>query len=182
MSDRRGLRRILTAAWHDAIGSAYTQRWINSERGLQVYFCARLFHYLTEAKLKRTVFVEPRVEFKDGTRRHPDLVICNRDQVVAVVELKYSPRGKPSPEKDFNTLVRVSRVLSQVSVTNERYRGPTKPRQYGIAANAVLCWAAVSKEVSVPLPKVNARLLGARLLHLEALAHADRGPTVLPHQ
>ena len=180
MHRRPGLRRILNNAWHNAIGEAYTQRWINSERGLQVYFCREIFRCLADANLRRTVFIEPRVEFSDGTRRHPDIVICNRDKVVAVVELKYGPRGTPSPEKDFNTLLRISRVQSKVSVVNERYRGPTKPKQYGIAANAVLCWAAVSKESSVALPKVNAKRLGTQLLHLQALAHANHAPTILP--
>ena len=181
MSARLRLRGVLASAWRSTIADAYVKRRINSERGLQVYFCAQLLSQFTDNRMKRALFVEPRVNIPGSKLRLPDIVICNRDRVVAVVELKCRPRGMPSPAKDFTTLVSLSKAGQRVNISNERYHGPAKSRSYEIAADAVLCWAVICKERSVPLPARNAARLGSQLLLLQALTHSNAAPTITVH-
>lgn len=107
--------------------------------------------------------------FKDGARRSPDLLICATRQIIGVVEFKYTPRTKPSTEKDFGTLARIGDSADDVVVSNERFRGEGIPRHYSVAADAVLCWAAVHAAATMHLPSKALARLGDRFLCLEAV-------------
>lgn len=180
MSNRNLVRQALVKAWHKTIASAYVDRLINSERSLQAYFGAELIREFKDQRTSRTIMIEPRLRFEDGSSRLPDLVICNRDKAIAIVELKYGPRGTPSPGKDLKTLVTIHKESHVVTLENQRYLGPTKSKTFWIAKDAVMCWAVVCKEEPIPLPPAEAARLGSRLMHLQALTHANKSPTILP--
>jgi hypothetical protein len=93
---RRLLRAHLAAAWRQTIEQPYREQLINSERGLQVFFCSALMEAFKEDGVRRRLFVEPRLSVgARETRRYPDIVICNQRSVIGVVELKYLPKGRP---------------------------------------------------------------------------------------
>ena len=105
---RNLLRTQLAKAWQKTIKSQYQKQLINSERGLQkIYFCSALLDIFRNnplTKNKRRIFVEPRLSIGNDIR-YPDLVICNNNRIIGVVELKYLPRAKkPSYDKDRGTL------------------------------------------------------------------------------
>ncbi len=105
MGRRSLLRRHLYAAWERTIRDHYQRQQINSERGLQVFFCAALLSEFHAAKVQRRIFVEPGLKTARGFGGpKPDVLICNRNKIIGVVELKYLPRAKAKVAKDLQTL------------------------------------------------------------------------------
>jgi hypothetical protein len=143
MANRRRLKDQLRRAWLSTIERPYHDMLINSERGLQVYFCVELLKAFERDGVQRRLFIEPRIKLSSGERRFPDLVICNKRRVIGVVEIKYLPRAIPNCDKDFETLVRIGESNNGIVISNARYRGPRQPKKYSVADDAVLCWAAV---------------------------------------
>lgn len=171
MSSRSLLRSQLRSAWRRTIGSAYSDRLINSERGLQVHFCINLLEEFKTSRVRRHLFVEPIVVFPDGTKRYPDLVICNGRRAIGVIEFKYKPRARPAVGKDINTLHRLATLGKPLVLANDRFQGLTEAREYSFAPDAVLCWAAVYTGGLVTLPARALSSLGSRFLRLDAITH-----------
>ena len=176
MAKRQLLLGQLERAWDEMLSDAYATRLINSERGLQVHFCAALLKQFSEKAVERKVFIEPKIEFDDGKNRHPDIVICNRDRIIGVVELKYKPRGRPAVDKDINTLLRICRAKGALTLANERYLGPSKPKKYVLAADAVLCWAGIYTGTRLDLPPVSIEEMGDRFKRLDGLTSKSANP------
>lgn len=167
------LREQLAEAWRLTIRGPYADQLVNSERGLQVHFCIELLQVFPKDFVARRLFVEPTLVFEDGVRRSPDLLICNSNDVVGVVEFKYSPRALPTKstiEKDLDTLGRIGSAGSELKVSNERYRGEGDAKRYTIATDAVLCWAGVHSSPSTTMPMGGSYDFGSRFLCLEALS------------
>jgi hypothetical protein len=147
MTQRKPLQKQLQDAWTRTIEHAYNERLINSERGLQVYFCKFLLDIWKEElpESHRRLFIEPSIKIKNQEIRYPDLLICNTNEIIGAVELKYTPRAQPDTNKDSDTLqsINFAAEISSVSVNNERYRGKAESKIYPIAKDVVLCWAAV---------------------------------------
>ena len=175
MQKRNILRNQLISAWERTLTVAYPHRLINSERGLQAHFCAELLREFGQNST-RSLFVEPCITFEDGKKRHPDLVICNRDRIIGVVELKYRPNGRPDPSKDIETLFRFAESPALLSLSNERYRGPTKPKAYPLAPDAILCWAGIYKGAPMPLLTDKISKLGRSILRLDATTSKSSNP------
>ncbi len=174
MANRPKLRAHLSEAWGDTL-KAYEERLINSEHALQVHFCIALAKRF-EAGPDRRIFVEPKVKFSDAYC-FPDLLIAGRDRIIAVVELKYTPRGKPSLEKDFGTLARFCDGDHEVMIINERYRGPAKAKSYPIADDAFLCWGAIYSGLNpLQLPVDQVEKMGKRFVRLDGRTMSDAGP------
>lgn len=167
---RRGfLRKHLKAAWNQTISGPYSDALINSERGLQVHFCVKLLGLLEGQQ--RRLFIEPTLTFQSGEKRSPDLVICNSRRIIGVVEFKYTPRTLPSYAKDFDTLARLARSAEgEITLSNERFRGPRKIEHYNVASDAVLCWAAVHCDKAFEVPQLHLKEVGDRYLELRAIA------------
>jgi hypothetical protein len=143
MSYRSLLRDQLNTAWQETVNSAYPDQLINSERGLQFYFCQQLLLQFQGDKNRR-IFVEPRFKRDGSTPISPDVVICNARDIIGIVELKYGPRAKPTYTKDLDTLCWFAENNIVVTVSNNRYLGAgSTPKEYNLAADAVLCWAGV---------------------------------------
>ena len=169
LPSRSLLRGQIRRAWRRTINSGYSERLVNSERGLQVHFCIALLEEFRASKVIRRLFVEPTILFGDSTKRSPDLVICNSRQVIGVVEFKYVPRARPTVEKDMNTLLRLGSADRGIGIANDRFRGVGEVRHYTVASDAVLCWAGVYAGKLLALPPRTVLKLGGRFMRLDAL-------------
>lgn len=159
------------------IRDAYDDQLINSERGMQVHFCVQLMKIFEDRKLPRRLFIEPTLTFDGKVLRSPDLLICDSGKVIGAIEFKYTPRQKSAFNKDLETLRLLSEVGGKtVTVANERYRGSGHAKQYSIAEDAVLSWAAIHVQDECPLPDENDLTTNARFLCLEARTRADASP------
>jgi hypothetical protein len=171
----------LYAAWKGTIRAHYQRQQINSERGLQVFFCAALLSEFDAADLQRRIFVEPGLKTAKGSGPKPDVMICNRDRIIGVVELKYQPRAKPKVAKDLQTLEWIASQGKHISIGNERFLGKVEDeRQYWLAADAVLCWAGVHRgSPGWQLePRVSSRLK-PRFMELHAVTAVGENPEIV---
>lgn len=174
MSPRKLLRTQLSKAWQKTIKNQYQKLLINSERGLQVYFCSALlaiFRGNPLTKNKRRIFVEPRLSVT-GKNDHfyPDIVICDDNWIIGVVELKYLPRGllnfEKHVKKDIKTLEWIAKHPAKINISNDRFLGPSDGiRPYSLAEDAVLCWGGVyrgneEKDISEHTANLSSRFLG----------------------
>jgi hypothetical protein len=189
MTQRGLLRNQLKAAWAETISRVYSHARINSERGLQVHFCIKLLEQwdakwpdAPEEKNRRRIFVEPTVILPGCQKRcYPDLVICNSQRVIGVVEFKYTPRTLPDTMKDFDTLRFISEAVGQeLTINNNRHRGPSEVRHYQVANDAVLCWAAIhTDQKTLKIEPDQTNPLSKRYLELRAVAGMDQVETVV---
>lgn len=180
MQSRSALKDQISKAWVRTIDGAYNDRLINSERGLQVYFCSALLDELKGAAGPRRIFVEPSLTIPGvSVPKYPDIVICNTKSVIGVVEIKYQPRTKPDYEKDVDTLTKIRQSRDGILLSNDRYRGVEENgTQYSIAKDAVFCWAGVYSAVE---PNFDAHLpkeMDGRFLSLHAVTGSGRRPQI----
>lgn len=140
MTIRRPLQGRLLKAWERVVANDYGKQRINSERSLQAAFWAALN---SELPARQRMFIEPRFRISScGTKCVPDIVICGRRTIIAVVELKYKPRGKAMFQKDLRTLDLLSRGRQDLSICNERYAGPdVDSTDYTFSKNTLFVWA-----------------------------------------
>lgn len=182
MQSRSLLRNQLLRAWHKTINREYSEQLINSERGLQVYFCQHLLHEFNESDVDRRLFIEPSVSTPgDGQALYPDIVICNSQSIIGVVEIKYLPRVRPEYVKDLSTLAWLLDNANEIHLSNDRYRGERETsRQYKLAPDAVLCWGGVyvSPQAEIQLPESHP--INSRVMVLHALTQAGHKAVPLP--
>ena len=145
MTHRSILREHLRQAWRTVISERYHQQLIDSEASLQVHFGAALLRRFEVKSPTFRIFVEPTIRLlKPSIHKKPDLVICNQRRIIGMVELKYVPRARAAYRKDLETLEHLSKHRLKFEISNARYLGPQKAtKRYGLAADAVLCWAGV---------------------------------------
>ena len=154
---RGPLRKDLIKAWEAAISEDYDNQRINSERSLQASFWSQL-NMKFEAKSRR-MFIEPPVTLAiDGEEKRvtPDLVICNSESVIAIIEMKYLPRTVPKTMKDLDTLQDLSEHRDQIVFSNSRFRGTGKtPQEFRLGDKVLFVWAGVhsSPEASLTANK-----------------------------
>lgn len=179
MADRNLLRTHLRLAWRETLLEDYQRRLINSERGLQVHFCHHLMAQFDGRR--RRLFVEPCFVAADGTQRMPDLVVCNSQRIIGVVELKFRPRSVAHFRKDLSTLRWFASAPDAVRVANSRYRGEDEASlpAYSLAPDAVLCWAGVYTGSRLEIEQ-EAADLGRRFLSLHAITRRDEAPLLIP--
>ena len=178
MRTRSTLRSQLKRAWKSTIELCYNDQLINSEHGLQAYFCAELLSELDD--MRRRIFIEPKMSFSNGQRRYPDLVICDSRSIIGIVEFKYVPRGRPTYAKDLETLQLAVRHADSLKISNDRFRGVVSDdRDYSLSPTAVLCWAAIYTGEAVSLKKSEAvSELGRHFLQLDARTSEGKHATL----
>jgi hypothetical protein len=181
LTNRIPLRAQLADAWRNTINAKYRGQLINSERGLQVYFCSELLRIFRSARVKRRLFIEPRVSAKGAQEyRHPDIVICNDVRIIGVVELKYGPRAAARYKKDLETFDFVTSRACGLTISNDRFLGRTiADRPYPLAPDAVLCWAGVYRGPAIHLRTRIKSALRAQFLQLDALTAKGQDPVTL---
>ena len=182
MQPRSLLRSQLLRAWHSCIEGEYSDQLINSERGLQIYFCRHLLDEFENSGVERRLFIEPRVSLADQPdARYPDIVVCHTRRIIGVVEIKYLPRTRPQYEKDLNTLSWMSKHGAEVKLSNDRYRGEREAaREYHLAEDAVLCWAGVYTAPEVQITHPSDTQLQKRLSVMHAITESGKPAEVLP--
>lgn len=187
MAKRRTLRKQIESAWAAAIESDYCSQRINSERSLQASFWSQLNQLLPP--VRRRLFIEPSIGISiEGRPRiiYPDFVICNRREVIAVVELKYQPRAKPSFHKDIETLRTIAEQRSGLQLVHRRFRGlDFENTAYPCATSMLFVWAGIHAVQSasyssrdIPLFADQHPSLANSYLQLHAETHLDKPPAV----
>jgi hypothetical protein len=147
MPPRLPLRNQLVSAWQNTIENHYANCLINSERSLQASFWSNLMSEFADSP--RRTFIEPIIKIDSKTiskNRYPDLIVCNSKSVIAVVELKYSPRVGPKYKKDIDTLEWIAQNKSKLLVRNDRFLGDSSKLQpYRFANRVLYVWASVNR-------------------------------------
>lgn len=182
MQQREQLCTQLSNAWRTTIESPYRDQLINSEHGLQVYFCSALLAGFYTEKNRR-IFIEPTLCISGFLgRRYPDIVICNTEtqQVIGVVEIKYQPRCRPSYVKDLETLELLANHSKELTISNDRFLGAAVDDQhYRLADDVVLCWGGVYNGGIVDLSKKVSKVLGSKFVQLHAITALNKNAIVV---
>jgi hypothetical protein len=151
MVRRNRLRKIAAVAFERAC-SLYREGLINSEAGLSAAMWNELRLQFIKNELDTFgVVVQPRLEFSEGrdldpSVRYPDLVVCNRDEAIGVMELKFAPRGRPSSLKDLRTFEKLAAVAPNgLEVRRDRWHGRTPLKVFPLADDAIFVWGAIGK-------------------------------------
>lgn len=143
---RKPLQKLIVKSWEDCIRRDYTEQRINSERSLQASFWSCLNENI-QTKTNRQLFIEMPITIKlrGYTKKViPDIIICSPQKVIAVIELKYLPRGQPKHEKDIDTLSIISKHKDKIIVTNNRFRGNNKKStKFSLSDNMLFVWASI---------------------------------------
>lgn len=181
MVKRSKVGHLLADAWRNVIKSEYCNGHINSERSLQSHLFAELRHQIQSGP-KRQIFIEPRVELQSEKRVvRPDIVICNADEVICVVELKYAPRGKAETSKDMRSISAIA-ADKAVKISIDRYLGPHIPsKPFAISRTTLFAWAGVhrgSGEQS-EVWKTDDKFSNHYFLELHALTTPDVDPKLV---
>ena len=183
MAIRRPLRDRLLEAWSTIVDKDYAKQRINSERSLQAALWARLNELLPK---HQRMFIEPRFSITaDGKRCIPDIVVCSRRRIIAVIEIKYRPRGKAAYRKDVRSLDALARNGKSLSVSNLRFSGlPVDKTLYTFSANTLFVWAGFHRPAKAgsyadlpPLSNGFDALMG-RFMQLHAETSSDDCPKV----
>ena len=110
----------------------YSDRIINSEHTLQ----SSVYHHLRSAlRDDFRVFTEAVIQLPESVAAESekrkiivDLLVCYKKEIVAAIEIKYTPRGMPATDsvrKDILSLSRITnrlRLIDRVSVEMPRFR------------------------------------------------------------
>lgn len=141
MKNRTALRTQIDEAWLACIAEDYNRQRINSERSLQASFWSQLNHRL-HAETRR-MFIEPGMKSGTDGTRFPDIVICNTEKVIAIIELKYTPRAIPNWKEDLGTFDWIH-AHRDISISNKRFRGAAvDEREYPLDPDLVFVWAGI---------------------------------------
>lgn len=161
MKQRWYIRRLIGEAWEQSIQNDYSAQRINSERTLQASFWSHLNQSLPRT---RRLFIEPTITLHVGGKIKkiiPDVVVCNTQQVIAIIELKFTPRTRPRFEKDIANMALLARHRQALSISNQRYRGvPSDEREYSLSEKVLFVWAGIHAG-------------GGQKQHLFAAAHPE---------
>ncbi len=182
---RYPLQNQLWNAFTRTIREDYEEQLINSENGMLAAFDR---HLRLEIPKARRIFIEPRVfDGKDPSRRwFPDMVVCNSREVIAVLEMKYTPRGYPKYERDIEKLKSIAKLRKRLHVANTRYLGvPVDDREYTFSPKTLFLWVGVHR----PFPGFEdsevPRLVGGNshfrnsLVQFHALTTASAAPELV---
>ena len=180
MNRRSLLRSQLWVSWQDTILNEYADQLINSERALQLYFCRHLSSAFSEKKLKRHFLIEPPFRNKATKEKcHPDVLVCDTEKVIAVVELKYQPHKKPAYQKDLNKLAYVAGALEELEVYNYRFRGPKKHKApFFLADNALFVWAGVYRSEYKEVAESIEPIIRNQFIAFHAVTHRETEPDI----
>ena len=177
------LRSHLVQAWRATLNVEYCGQLINSERGLQGYFCQHLMQLLNQEQelRQRRIFIEPRLSTPDAQgRKYPDILICDAEKIIGIVEFKYKPKMRPDYAKDLDTLKFADEHHRSLYVSNDRFLGISfDDKRYALAQNAVLCSAGVYAGRRLELVEKLPSQMKRRFLQLDAITKNNQNPRLL---
>ena len=187
MAIRKPLRDRLTSAWTDVADTDYgkqrIKQRINSERSLQAALWARLNERLPD---HQRMFIEPRFSIAfDDSRCIPDIVVCSKRRIIAVIEIKYQPRAQPSYRKDVRSLALLARHGDSLTLSNSRFSGPAVDGTvYTFSTNTLFVWAGFHRPsrlgtyAGLPHLSDGYDALSGRFMQLHAETSLDDRPTI----
>ena len=159
--NRRGLlRRQLKRAWAQVLSQVYIEGQLNSERALQAYLAAHLLNAFQQDGVKRRLYIEPKVQLAEtGAKINPDILVTNTRSVIAVIELKFSPKQAPRQKRDLHKLDSLAHSANPIELTNERYLGPNLAKlRFEFAADCLFVWAGVYRSTRPAVGDEDSRL------------------------
>jgi hypothetical protein len=148
MLHRRKLRLEIRDAWSTVIANLYENQRINSERSLQAALWAALNERLPDVS---RMFIEPHLKVAGCDKSFvPDIVVCSKFRIAAIIEMKYRPRGDALYSKDLRTLQTLAQCSSEdFAITNMRFEGKkVNAREYRLSPTTLLVWAGVHRPLS----------------------------------
>jgi len=176
------IKSHIIEAWKFCVENDYKKQRINSERSLQSALWAHLYNDMPQ---NMRLFIEPTIKINGGKQITPDIVVCNKRNIISVLEIKYSPRVKPNFEKDIRNLAAISEHggAGTVFVCNERYKGIEKDStKYKLPKNVLYVWAGFHTRQKVdkyPLFSDGFEELKGRYLQLQTETDAGENPRIL---
>lgn len=178
MNKRPLIKKRLLAAWIDTIEKDYMSGKINSEHGLQAVFYAHLRELLPN---DRGILVEPSLKV-DGQIVIPDIVITFRGKVVAVIELKYKPKGPPQYLKDVNNMALIAGQREGLRLDHHRLLGVENVTvAYDMSPSILFVWAGIhrpQRKQSEWLYSVDYPELDDSFIELHAETQLNGTPTI----
>ena len=167
MKNPRGpITSALKSAWESTIAKYYnidgSSSAIGSEAGLQAYLMVELDAAIRVLEkgglmaLNTRIFIEANI---GSTDIRPDLIICRHKSVVAVVELKYTPRldlaacedsasfGVKKDLSSFTKLYELTQAGARPEFLHKRYLGKFEQpfENFIFSKNTLFVWAGVHK-------------------------------------
>ncbi len=146
----RGLlrRQVIRAA--KRAGEIYEKGHINNEPTFQMYmvrFLEEEFKNCHTTKNKRFIFCQSIIK-PDSKDIAPDIIITNTQTIIAIIELKFTPRqiDWSGVGKDLSNLNEIAQFRDNTILKIERFTGKSKP-EYPIAKGDVLfCWIGLHND------------------------------------
>ena len=181
MNGRELLRGQSWRAWQEVISNHYLQQLIVSERALQSYFCERIrYEFSQKQRLTRRLLLEPKLKnLASHERFQPDILVCDHEKVIAVIELKYQPNQRPNFEPDLWKLACIAKDLGRFEVANNRFRGPRVMQEpYRVAPNVLYVWAGVYGSEYIEISTKIDMCIAQQFLALHAVTHVGSLPDV----
>ena len=163
------------SAWDSTIAKYYNidgpSSAIGSEAGLQAYLMVELDTAIralekTEAMPPNTrIFIEPCIS---KTKIVPDLIVCRNQSVIAVVELKYTPRldlpkgeetASSGVQKDLASLIEIyekAQSENQPTFLHKRYLGEFDVgfEKFTFSKHTLFIWGGVHKSIPKSLKEI----------------------------
>lgn len=134
--------KCLWQVWQDVIFDDYMSGRINSEHGLQAVLYARLRNLLPD---DRGIMVEPSLKV-NGQIVIPDIVITWKQNVVAVVELKYKPKGTAKYLKDVTNMDLIAGARDGMRLDHHRLLGVENVNvSYKMSPSILFVWAGIHR-------------------------------------
>ena len=169
----------IESAWLRTVANHYNFHQILSERTLQAAFWSQLIPHATD----RYIFIEPRMTIPGDANAPtacmiPDIVICRKRSVLAIVEFKFIPRGAANVTYDLAKLERVASCTKPIVIELQRFRGPKQQKhEYVIGARCQFGVAFITNKPPLGLDAFRTRLptspLAGRCFLLSAHTHAN---------
>ena len=130
---------------------------------------------------QRRIFIEPRLCTPDAQgRKYPDILICDAEKIIGIVEFKYKPKMRPDYAKDLDTLKFADEHHRSLYVSNDRFLGISfDDKRYALAQNAVLCSAGVYAGRRLELVEKLPSQMKRRFLQLDAITKNNQNPRLL---
>ena len=148
MQHSRTLRSNMLKAWSSVIKTLYDKQRVNSERSLQAALWSALNARLPDVN---RMFIEPHLKIVGCyTSFVPDIVVCSKFRIAAVIELKYRPCGTAPYSKDLHTLQTLAQCSKDAfAITNMRFEGKKAGAQeYRLSPTTLLIWAGIHRPLS----------------------------------
>ena len=134
------IKSHIIEAWKNCVEEDYKKQRINSERSLQAALWAHLYNNKLPENMR--LFIEPTIKVNGNEKIRPDIVVCNKRNIISIIEIKYLPRGKPKYEKDIKSLATISAQRENISIENHRFQGIIKDKtKYKARNNILFVWA-----------------------------------------